>query len=159
MIPAVLSRSPEAAATAEEHSDYFGTEAHYLSLANRIVAALRTPGCFILVTGDPPAVPHVLSQALRKSTRSGYTVIDVACHAGLRLEELSRARSVIAALPPSGAPPPESQSAASARSIFVFADADRLSDEQIREIVEFTERASQRDIAALLLAPSGFLSR
>jgi hypothetical protein len=159
MIPAVLSRSPEAAAAAEEHSDYFSTEAHYLSLANRIVAALRTPGGFILVTGDPPTVPHLLSQALRKSTQSRYTVIDVACHAELRSEELSRARSAIAALPPSGAPPAASQSAVSASSIFVFADADRLSDDRIREIVEFTERASQRNIAALLLARSGFVSR
>jgi hypothetical protein len=159
MIPALLFRAPEAAAAAEEHSDYFSTEAHYLSLANRIVAALRTPGGFILVTGDPPAVPHLLSQALRKSTQSRYTVIDVACHAGLRSEELSRGRSVIAALPPSGAPPAESQSAVSARSIFVFADVDRLSDARIREIVEFTGRASQRDISALLLARSGFLSR
>jgi len=59
MIPAALSRSREAAAEAEGQSDYFATATHYRSLANRIVAALSAGGGFVLVTGDPPPVPHL----------------------------------------------------------------------------------------------------
>src|SRR5215472_2867176 len=54
MIWRALSRS--SAPAAEGHPDYFATEAHYLSVAHRILAALHTGG-FVLVTGDPPAVP------------------------------------------------------------------------------------------------------
>ncbi|HYZ41094.1 MAG TPA: hypothetical protein VE687_10790 [Stellaceae bacterium] len=158
MIPVGLSRSHEPAAAAEEHSDYLATEAHYLSLANRILAALRSGGV-ILVTGVPPAIPQALSEALRKSTRSRSTVIDIACDAGLNSEELSRATSAFMALPPGGGPTGDTQSAASGPPIFVFADADRLPDERLREIVEFTGDTGERGIAALLLARSSFRAR
>ena len=158
MIPAALSRTREPAVTAEEHSDYFATEPHYLSLAKRILTALPPGGSFVLVTGDPPAVPQLLSRALRKSTWSRHTVIDVACHAELTSEELSRASSVFAILP-SSETPAESQSSAPGPPIFVFAAADRLPEERIRQIVEFIENTGQRGTTALLLAHSGFLAR
>jgi type II secretory pathway predicted ATPase ExeA len=159
MIPPALSRSREAVGAAEGYSAYFATEAHYLSLAHRIVGALCTGG-FVLVTGDPPAVPHRLSRAFRKAARSRHAVIDIVCHAELTSEELSRACCVVAALPPSGDATTELQRSESGLPILVFADADRLSDVRFREIVELAEHDSQRGgIAALLLARSSFVSR
>jgi hypothetical protein len=64
----VISRSGPV--TPEADCDYFAAETYYRSLANRIVAALRAGGGFILITGHPPEGPHLLSQALRKSTQS-----------------------------------------------------------------------------------------
>jgi hypothetical protein len=120
---------------------------------------LRRGSSIALVTGDPPPVPHLLSHALRKGTQSRRAVVDIACHAELTSEELYRARSVVAALPASGGPAVELEPPASAPPIFVLADADQLSDQRIREIVELTERDNRRDVAAVLLARSGFLSR
>jgi len=158
MIPAALSRSREAAAEAEGQSDYFATATHYRSLANRIVAALSAGGGFVLVTGDPPPVPHLLSQALRKATQFRPAVVDIACRADLTADELSRASSVVAALP-TGGTPAGSEIVVSAPPIFVLADADQLSNRRIREICETTEHASHRDAAALLLARPSFLAR
>ena len=158
MIPAALSRSREAAAEAEGQSDYFATATHYRSLANRIVAALSAGGGFVLVTGDPPPVPHLLSQALRKATQFRPAVVDIACRADLTADELSRASSVVAALP-TGGTPAGSEIVVSAPPIFVLADADQLSNRRIREICETTEHGSHRDAAALLLARPSFLAR
>jgi hypothetical protein len=157
MIPAALSRSREAATAAEGQSDYFATESHYLSLANRIAGALRGGG-IVLVTGDPPPVPHLLSQALRKTTRSRPAVVDIACRADLTSEELSRACSVVAALP-TGGMPAGSEIVEAALPIFVFADTDQLSNQRIGEICETVEHGSHRDAAALLLARPSFLAR
>jgi hypothetical protein len=159
MICATLSRSRKAVAAAETDSDYFATKTHYLSLANRIVASLRGGGSFVLIAGDPPAVPHLLSQALRQATPSRYTVIDIPCRADLISEPMSRARSVVAALLPSGGPTAELQPSEATPRIFVFADSDRFSDRQIREICNAIEHSSQKGTAALLLAHSGFLAR
>jgi hypothetical protein len=159
MIRAASSPSRDALTAAEGDSDYYATEIHYLSLANRIVAALRAGGSFVLVTGDPPAGPHLLSQALRKSTQSRHAVIDIACRADLTSEELSRARSVVAALLPSGDPTAALETSEPALPLFVFADVDQLSDQQIREVFEATGHGGQKDTAALLLARSAFLTR
>jgi len=43
--------------------------------------------------------------------------------------------------------------------LFVFADVDQLSDQQIREIFEGTQNGGRKGTAVLLLAPSGFLIR
>ena len=115
-------------------------------------------GGFVLVTGDPPPVPHLLSQALRKATQFRPAVVDIACRADLTADELSRASSVVAALP-TGGTPAGSEIVVSAPPIFVLADADQLSNRRIREICETTEHASHKDAAALLLARPSFLAR
>jgi hypothetical protein len=159
MTRALLSPSREAVDPAEEDSDYFATEAHYLSLAHRIVAAFRDSGGLVLVTGDPPAIPRLLSQALRKSSLSRHVVIDIACHADLTSEELSRARSVVAALLPSNSASAASATPEPVPPLLVFADFDQLSDQQIGEVFESTQHGGQKDAAALLLARSAFQSR
>jgi hypothetical protein len=70
MMRVALSHSYEAPAAAEGGSDHRATESHYLTLANRIVSAWGSGGYFVLITSDPPAIPHLLSQALRNATKS-----------------------------------------------------------------------------------------
>ena len=54
MIWRALSRS--SAPAAEGHPDYFATEAHYLSVAHRILAALHTGG---FVCGNADLLPQI----------------------------------------------------------------------------------------------------
>ncbi len=154
-----LSRSPEAAAAVEGRSGYFTTESHYLALANRIVAALHGRGCVLLITSDPPAVPHLLSQALRAADKSRHAVISIACRPDLTSEELLRARSIVAVLPSNGEATEWPQPLEAAPAVVLFADADQLSDERIREICSPTEHDRPKDIAVLLLARPTFLAR
>ena len=159
MIRAASSPAADALAAPEADCDYFAAETHYRSLANRIVAALRAGGSFILVTDHPPEGPHLLSQALRKSTQSRHEVIDIACRAGLTAGELTRARSVVAAPLLSGGATAALETSEPPPPLFVFADVDQLSDQQIREIFEGTQNGGRKGTAVLLLAPSGFLIR
>jgi hypothetical protein len=159
MIRAASSPAAGALAAPEADCDYFAAETRYRSLANRIVAALRAGGGFILVTGHPPEGPHLLSQALRKSTQSRHEVIDIACRADLTFEELARARSVVAAPLLSGGATAALETSEPTPPLFVFTDLDQLSDQQIREIFEGTQNGDRKGTAVLLLAPSGFLIR
>jgi len=159
MIRAASSPAADALAAPEADCDYFAAETHYRSLANRIVAALRAGGSFILVTDHPPEGPHLLSQALRKSNQSRHEVIDIACRAGLTAGELTRARSVVAAPLLSGGATAALETSEPPPPLFVFADVDQLSDQQIREIFEGTQNGGRKGTAVLLLAPSGFLIR
>ena len=43
----------------EAASGYLASEAHYLSVAGRILAALHGDVSVVLVTGDPTADPHL----------------------------------------------------------------------------------------------------
>ena len=158
----IRAESPPAAdprVTPEADCDYFVAETHYRSLANRIVAALRAGGGFILITGHPPEGPHLLSQALRKSTQSRHEVIDIACRADLTSDELTRARSVVEAPLLSGGATAALETSEPIPPLFVFADVDQLSDQQIKEIFEGTQNGDQKGTAVLLLAPSEFLIR
>ena len=63
--------SSTAFATPHAGEDYFATEAHYLSLAGRLVAALRRGAVFVFLTGDPPPDALLLTRALfRHSNRA-----------------------------------------------------------------------------------------
>jgi hypothetical protein len=159
MIKGLFSSSPNALDAAESDSDYFATETHYLSLVHRIDASLRTDGSLVLVTGNPPPASDLLISVLRKSTQSRYFVIDIACCVDLTSEDLSRALSVAATLPASCEPIAASQTSEPSQPVFVFADADQLSDGQITEILGNAPYSGQKGAAMLLLAPSGFLNR
>src|SRR6516165_5442392 len=76
-----------ALAPVEPRSNYFASQTHYQSLARRIAATLSRGGRFVLVTGDPPANPRFLSQALRNVGGLGYAVIDIPCGPALRGED------------------------------------------------------------------------
>ena len=59
------------------HSHYISSGAHYEVVARRIVASLRDSGrSTVLVTGDPPADPQFLSEALGNVAGPGYAVVD-----------------------------------------------------------------------------------
>jgi hypothetical protein len=159
MIKIPSSSSPNALVATESDSDYFATETHYLSLVNRIDASLRTDGSFVLVTGDPPPASDLLIRALRESTHSHSAVIGIVCCVELTSEDLSRALSVAATLPASGARIAKPQTPEPSQPLFVFTDADQLSDRQIKEIFEDPQYSGGKGTAVLLLAPSGFLNR
>ena len=159
MISAASRASPDAATEAEAGSDYFAAEAHYLSLAGRIVSALRAGGSLVLVTGDPPAGRHPLSQALRKAAESRHTVIDSPYGPDLTFHELCRAGSVVATLPASAGATAASETSEPAPPLFVFDDVDQLSEQQIREIFELTRAAAAKGTAGVLLARPVFLAR
>ena len=123
---------------------YFATEAHYLSLAGRLAAALQDGG-LVLVTGDPSANPQLLSEALRKVARARRMVIDISCSSELEIEQLSRACCAGPAEP--------------APALFVFDEVDRLSDQQVAQTCKaFAQRAGE-SAAAVLLSRGCFSDR
>ena len=72
-------------------SDYLESSAHCDAIARRIVAALRDGRRpLVLVTGDPPADPQALSEALGKVAGRRYAVTIISCGPELRREDLER---------------------------------------------------------------------
>lgn len=139
-----LSLITNASPTVELSRRYIATEAHYLSLADRIAGAARERR-LVLVTGDPPADPQLIFEALRLVTKGHRAVVDISCGGEFNSEELSRTRCTEAAEP--------------LVPLFVFDEVDRLSDEQLIEICEAVPQKGGENAAAVLLARPGFLSR
>ena len=145
--------SLNAFATPDAGSEYLATAEHYRHLAGRIVDALGR-GCLVLVTGEPPASPTMLVEALRKAM-APRMVIEVACVPELdRTSLFADGSSSRDATPSSGAE--RTDDAALALPVFVFADADRLSDAQIKDLFEAVLDAVG---AGVLLAHPTFLAR
>jgi hypothetical protein len=143
----------------EAASGYLASEPHYLSVASRILAALGAKGSLVLVTGDPPAGPQPLSQALRKLAGSRRRVLGISCGPELTGEEMSRAGSVVATLPAGGGTVMISDTAETDAPLFVFDEADRLSDQQLGEICTTIQRSARQSAAGVLLARRRFLAR
>jgi hypothetical protein len=122
-------------------NDYFASEAHYLSLAGRIVAGLREDVSFVLVTGHPPPDPRLLAPALSRIAAGWYAVSVVACGPDSSREQLLRAVS------PSPTP------------LFVFDGADALSDGQIEGICQPLANQDGNTPALAMLARPSFLTR
>jgi hypothetical protein len=143
----------------EAASSYLATEPHYLSVGSRILAAFGGKGGLVLVTGDPPADPQPLSQALRKLAGSRHRVIGISCGPELTGEDVSRAGSVVATLPAGGGTVTISETAETDAPLFVFDEAERLSDEQLSEICTTIQRSARQNAAGVLLARRRFLAR
>jgi hypothetical protein len=153
MTSAGSSLSLNAFATPDAGFEYLATAEHYRHLAGRIVDALRR-GCLVLVTGKPPANPTMLAEALRKAM-APRMVIEVACVPELDPTSLfADGSSSREARPRSGAE--RTDGAALALPVFVFADADRLSDAQIKDLFEAVLDGVG---AGVLLAHPTFLAR
>lgn len=103
------------------------TEANYLSLAHRIVAAEPVGSGFILVTGDPPASPQLLSQALSKATKRRHPIIGIVWEPELTQAQLMSAASLLTAQPKGDETTVVSASSERAAPLVVFDDVDRLS--------------------------------
>lgn len=157
-MPHTISRSLDKT-TAGAASGYIASEAHYLSVAGRILASLRGNGRLVLLTGDLPVDPEALCRALRKLVGSRRRVIGIACEPELTKDELSRAGSNVATLPAGGGTVTLSDAAETDAPLFVFAKADRLSDQQIKEICASIQLGAQQNTAAVLLASAEFPTR
>jgi len=157
-MPAAKSR-PVDEASAEAASGYLASEAHYLSVAGRVLAALGSDTRFVLVAGSPPADPQLLSSAFRKLAGSRHKVIGIPCGPKLTSDELSRAGSIVATLPAGGGTVTLSDTAETASTLFVFGEADRLSDQQIEEICTAVQRGGLKNASAVLLASAEFVAR
>jgi hypothetical protein len=141
--------------------DYCATEAHCLSLAGRIAAALGTGAGLVLLAGDMPAGSQPLSRALRETLGSHRTIIEISCQPDLALPELSPVEAWFAALPASRSEltVSETETSDAVPPLVVFDNVDRLSEQQIREVFEAAQFRACKDAAVLLLAGRDFLTR
>jgi hypothetical protein len=140
-------------------SDYFLSDRHYESLARRIVAALRCGGRWVLVTGDPPANPQALSEALGNVAGVRYEVIIISCGPELKREDLERSVPVVAGPRADTGATVTPEFSVAASPLFVFDDFDQLSDKQIEEVYTGTLYRGQIPAAGILFASLDFLAR
>jgi hypothetical protein len=161
MTAAGSSSSFSAFATADAGFEYLATAEHYQHLAKGILDALRR-GCLVLVTGDPPASPPMLTTALREAV-APRAVIELSCGPDLDCEKLFGGGSMHADTPAPSAIVEEPGRSALPSPIFVFANADRLSDRQIEEFREATQTMPSGphgfEAGVVLLAHSDFVAR
>jgi hypothetical protein len=158
-MPAAASNASDGAAAVDAASSYLASELHYLSVAGRILGALGGKDRLVLVTGDPPVDPQPLSEALRKLAGSRHKVIGISCGPELTGEEVSRAGAVVAMLPAGGGTVTISDTPETDVPLFVFDEAERLSDRQLGEICATIQRGARQNAAGVLLARRGFLAR
>jgi len=140
MTSAGSSSSSGTFATPDAGSGYFATAEHHQHLAKGVIDALYRGGV-VLVSGDPPACLPMLVEALRIAA-TPRAVIEISCGPGLDFSELYAG----AVLP---------------SPIYVFDDADRLSDVQIEALLDATQAVPVRaptPRAGVLLANSSFPS-
>ncbi|HWZ69698.1 MAG TPA: hypothetical protein VNW89_17875 [Stellaceae bacterium] len=140
MTSAGSSSSSGTFATPDAGSGYFATAEHHQHLAKGVIDALYRGGV-VLVSGDPPACLPMLVEALRTAA-APRAVIEISCGPGLDFSELYAG----AVLP---------------SPIYVFDDADRLSDVQIEALLDATQAVPVRaptPRAGVLLANSSFPS-
>jgi hypothetical protein len=160
MTAAGSSSSFSAFATADAGFEYLATAEHYRHFAKGILDALRR-GCLVLVTGDPPASPPMLATALREAV-APRAVIELSCGPDLDCETLFGGGSMHADTPAPAAIGEEPGRSAPPSPIFVFANADRLSDRQIEEFREAAQTMLSGPHgfeAGVLLAHSDFVTR
>jgi hypothetical protein len=160
MTAAGSSSSFSAFATADAGFEYLATAEHYQHLAKGVLDALRRC-CLVLVTGDPPASPPMVATALREAV-APRAVIELSCSPDLDCETLFGGGSMHADTPAPSAVGEEPGRSAPPSPIFVFANADRLSDRQIEEFREATQTTPSGPHgfeAGVLLAHSDFVAR
>jgi hypothetical protein len=139
--------------------DYFATSEHYQQLATRILDALCR-GKLVLVTGNPAPDLPMLAEALRK-TAAPRPVSEVPCSRELDHDQLfgDAPRALEPALDAAAAN--GTGDAVSRSPIFVFGDADGLSEFQVKELLGAEQGASggQRLEAGVFLAHATFPDR
>ena len=147
-------------ATADAGFEYLATAEHYRYLAKGIVDALRRD-CLVVVTGDPPASPSMLTAALREAA-APRTVIELSCGSDLDCDKLFGGGSMRPDTPGRAANAEEPGRSEPVFPIFVLADADRLSDGQIEEfqrVAQAVPFGPHGFEAGVLLAHSDFITR
>jgi hypothetical protein len=160
MRSASASLSFAAFAEPDAGSDYFGTGGHCRHLARSIVDALSR-GSLVLVTGDPAPDLSMLAEALRTAA-APRQVIEIRCGPNLDHRKLFSGASTgqdPTTGDQSGAP---AEAAGTGSPVFVLGEADRLSDLQIKDLLEAAQSAGpelQGPEAAVLLAGPALLDR
>ncbi len=146
------ARAFGAVATPQSTDDFFLTEAHSRSIAERVIAALRDERTLVVVTGDPPPRGPALAPVMEAAAHGRYRVIAITCDEEFdpdmllqRACGLSEAAVDVAAL-----------SRARQAPLFLLSEAERLSDAQIGGIALFADLAIA---AVVLLAAPGFRER
>src|SRR6516162_1235090 len=160
MTTAGSSLSSGAFATADAGFEYLATAEHYRYLARGIVDALRR-ACLVVVTGNPSASPPMLAAALREAA-TPRTVIELSCGPDLDCEKLLRDGLMRADPPAPAAIGEDPGRSVPPSSLFVFAEADLLSDDQIEKFGEAAQAMPPGPHgfeAGVLLAGSDFLTR
>ena len=136
----------------------FSSDKHYASLARRIVAKLRCGGGWVLITGDPPADPQALSEALGNVVGVHYEAVIISCDPELT-RHIERTISVSDGARAAAGAAVTAEPAADVQPVFVLDGFDRLSDEQIKAICKDTLYCGQIPAAGILLASLDFLAR
>ena len=152
--------SVEAFAVADGGFEYFATAEHYQHLAKSIVDSLRQH-CLVLLTGDPPASPPMLAAALREAA-APRAVIELSCSPDLDCRKLFGDGSTDQNRPAAAAVEAEPGRSVASAPIFVLADTDRLSDDQIEELgvtAQTLPHGPHRFEAGVLLARPDFVTR
>jgi hypothetical protein len=160
MKSACSSSAPGAFASPNAGFGYFATAEHYGHLAKAAADALRRGGV-VLVSGDPPVCLAMLIEALRNAT-TPRAVIEISCAPALDFSALYAG---------SGSPAPDQRNGSAEGEaggptalpfpIYVFDDADRLSDAQIEALLDATQAVplnAPTPRAGVLVANSSFPS-
>jgi hypothetical protein len=140
-------------------SDYLSTETHYLSVAGRILSALRESAQTVLVTGDQPPNVQRLFQALRKSAAADFIVIPLSGGSEAILDQLRGADTVVAALAARGGTTMVPETPEAAPPLFLLGELDALAAPQIEKICDAARHGSRRGAAMVLLARTSFVTR
>ena len=139
--------------TPEAGYDYFATEAHYRSLAGRIVAAFAESG-IVLVTGEPRAYAQILSQALRIAGE-WRSIVVVPCRSIVKRDEQLRTATALAADGEHAA----TTSNNSAPVLIILSEVDRLSDERLLDVYRSCRFDDPRIAVLVMLASPAFPPR
>ena len=139
--------------------DYFGTQAHHRSLADRILIAL---GGFnvVVVTGDRLSSGPMISTALGEAAAGRYTVVGFQCEPDQGRQNAMRLGTALSESLQRGSVADRNSDLP---ALLVFYDTDRYSDKQIKTILTLVHQqariADHRITAAVFLASTEFLAR
>jgi hypothetical protein len=159
VISTASTPSAGALGAAEIGSDYLATETHCLSVAGRILSALREGAKMVLVTGDQPPDLQLLSQALRKSAAAEFSVIPISGESEAINDQLLGAGFVAATLAGGGGITVMPATPETAAPIFLVSELDGLTAPQIEKICDAAAHGPRSGAATVLLARTGFLTR
>jgi hypothetical protein len=110
----------------------------------------------VLITGDPPADPQALSEALCNVAGVHFQVIIISCGPELTREYLERTAPVVARARANAGAAVTPEFSVIASPIFLFDHFDELSDRQIEELYKGTLNCGQTPAARIVLASLDF---
>jgi hypothetical protein len=151
--------SSTAFATPHAGEDYFATEAHYLSLAGRLVAALRRGAVFVFLTGDPPPDALLLTRALESAAAWWYAVIVMARDPEINRERLMRDSPRFAIPDDSRWGSQAAEPTSPLSPLFVFDAGDGFSAEQVENLYQSLLHREGVGWAGVLLTRNSSLAR